>query len=89
MNSGICRFHIEPLLQQCSDHQHTYQIFFCDETEDEAVDGSKLVLSINHVKHGQHPFYEKNLRIGHTGQHKHWVTKSLKEAGQPNIWNTV
>lgn len=43
-------------------HQHTYQIFINHKAEDEAVNSSKLVLCINHVKHGQHPLYEKNLQ---------------------------
>lgn len=52
---------MKQIWRQCKDHQNTYQIFLCDEAEDEAVDCSKLVLCINHVKNGQHPLYEKNL----------------------------
>lgn len=41
----------------------TYQVFIHDKVEDKAVDWTKLVLCIDHVKHGQHPLYEKNLEI--------------------------
>lgn len=54
-------------------HQYKYQIFFCDEAEDEAIDSSKLVLCINHVKYGQHPLYEKHLNIVHKSKHKNWL----------------
>lgn len=49
--------------------RYTYQIFLCDKAEDDAVDSSQLVLCINHVKHGQHPLYEKNLNNAHAKEH--------------------
>ena len=39
----------------------TYQIFFSYKAEEEAIDGTKIVFGINHVKDSQHPFDEKNL----------------------------
>lgn len=59
---------INILLQQCKDHQYKYQILFSDEAEDEAIDSTKLVLCIDHVKHGQHPLNEKNLEIVHASK---------------------
>ena len=58
-----CDFSKQLTEKQCNGLQHTYQIFICDKAEDEAIDSSKLVLRIDHVKYGQHPLYEKNLKI--------------------------
>lgn len=36
----------------------SYQILLCDEAEDEAINGSKLIFCIDQIEHGQHPLDE-------------------------------
>lgn len=57
LQSAVRGFFVDKkkIWQQDEDHEQEYQILISDEAEDEAIDRSELILSINQVKHGQHP----------------------------------